>query len=83
MIPHRPTTNSIRRIELVVGQFVIIQKFIPHCLRSDVGLLFDLANRSPIRSCNSGCRRTNRLNARLNDDAKTTVITCVTHPLFE
>ncbi|MFN6482701.1 MAG: hypothetical protein RMY33_002355 [Nostoc sp. DedQUE03] len=32
---------------------------------------------------NSGCRRTNRLNARLNDDAKTTVITCVTHPLFE
>jgi hypothetical protein len=25
---HRPATNSIRRIELVAGQFVIAQKFI-------------------------------------------------------
>jgi len=41
------------------------------------------ANRSSIRSCNSGCRLTNRLNARLNDDARTTVFTCLTHPLFE
>jgi hypothetical protein len=30
-IPHRPTALSILRIELVVGQFVIAQKFIPHC----------------------------------------------------
>ncbi|MBD2475706.1 MULTISPECIES: hypothetical protein [Nostocaceae] len=29
--PHRPTPLSILRIELVVGQFVAAQKFIPHC----------------------------------------------------
>lgn len=46
--PHRPPFLSILRIELVVGQFVVAQKFIPHCPRlrlprmygSDVGLLF-------------------------------------------
>jgi hypothetical protein len=38
-IPHRPPALSILRIELVVGQFVIAPPFIPHCLRSDVGLL--------------------------------------------
>jgi len=51
-IPHRPLALSSLWLDSVSGQFVIAQKFIPHCPTpkrrrcangSDVGLLFVLA----------------------------------------